>query len=397
VITGTDVIEDSSAPHWLSRRSVTPPDPPNVPMTVVIPDLHRAFPAAQTPGTRLILTQATYQLQRWLDWLESHPGVEVIGVMQSASRGAAGEALSRRGPWSRIDILEREARVDPYAPGGARASENSPLLASFLQPDPSQRLRAGLAAVREDPTNPAVHLAAGSACMELQDFAAAHRSLERALTLAPDWEAPHFEAGKLWLRGEEMGHAAAAFAEAARLMPSFAAASGNLGAVLGELERPDEALAALERALRSDPYGYPVLNNIGAVHRDSGHLRQAEAAFRRVVDINPGFVFGYYNLGQTLLMQGRVADARDAYEAGVTRDERKTPRQVMRLAAIHAATGDVSRATSDIEEVLARAHETERTELLAEAERTLTAISAAAGTSDTGVSRVLQFVRRYSS
>jgi hypothetical protein len=78
---GRHVIEDVSAPQWPFQQSVTPPDPTVTPGTIVIPDLHRAFPAGQTSGTRLVLTQPTYQLQRWLDWLDAHPDVHVFGFM----------------------------------------------------------------------------------------------------------------------------------------------------------------------------------------------------------------------------------------------------------------------------------------------------------------------------
>ena len=50
----------------------------------------------------------------------------------------------------------------------------------------------------------------------------------------------------------------------------------------------------------------------------SGGCDEAEAAFRRVIALRRTFVFGHYNLGHALFLQGRFADARDAYEAGLT-------------------------------------------------------------------------------
>jgi tetratricopeptide (TPR) repeat protein len=94
-------------------------------------------------------------------------------------------------------------------------------------------------------------LALASACLESQAVEDARKALDRAVALAPDWEAAHYEDGKFWLACEDLERACAAFDRACRAMPRFTAAWSNLGATLGELDRPGEALAAFQRALRN--------------------------------------------------------------------------------------------------------------------------------------------------
>ena len=404
---------EGPAPHaaaaavWPFRRDIIgsstghiAPDEPTSRRAIHIPDLHEAFPAGQTAGTRLVLTQSSYQLQRWLDWLDAHPGVEVAASADpEILRRVAPDAFAGRGPWSRIELSEGEAAAEPPA-ASAETPGAGPVIAALAQAfqrgDPEVRGAACRAALDAQPDNPALHLAAASVAMELQQLDEAHDALTRAVQIAPDWEAVHFELGKLWLRAEAMENAAEAFAEAARLMPSFSAALLNLGAVLGELERGDEALAALEQALRYDPRGFQIVNNIGAVHREAGRLPEAEAAFRQVIDLAPEFVFGYYNLGHALFLQGRFHDSAAAYGEGMTRDPQKNPRQGSRLAIVRAAAGDTDGAIAILESIAERVPPEAMAELMEEAESTLEALSAVPGLDAAGLARVHEVVRRYS-
>ena len=365
--------DDATATNWPFRRHVTPPGPAS-PSLIRLGRLHLAFPAGQTGGTRLVLTQSTYQLQRWLDWLDAHPAVSVLGDYSSASPAQSREAFAQRGPWARIAV--EPVPVALSASGDADKQDPfEPLRAAFDNGTPDDRWRESRRLGDDYPTNPALHLAHASACMELRRLDDAAAAIERALTLAPDWEAAHYEQGKLWLRFDDTGRAAAAFAEAGRLMPTFSAAFSNLGAALGELERHEEALVALEQALRYDPFGPALLNNIGAAARDLGRLDEAEAAFRKALTHAPQFVFAHYNLGHTCFLQGRFADARDAYEAGVAADPQPGARQRCRAALAHAAAGDPARAASYFDQAFEGVEAESRAELITESTAVLEALT----------------------
>jgi tetratricopeptide (TPR) repeat protein len=348
------------AAHWPFLRHVMPPiQPPTYPpgpggaAMLWLRDLHLAFPPARAPGIRLVLTQSTYQLQRVLDRLETNPAYAAVADADDRIRP---EISGRRGPWARIEIVDLGQSRQPAA-----ASEGPPY--------------EGAGAFAEIPSAAAALLLhRATEAIEQQEPEAAAALLEQAVSLDPSWEAAHFEMGKMWLRSEDTERAAAAFAEAGRLMPSFAAAFSNLGATLGELERGDEALAALEQALRFDPNGFPIINNIGAVHREAGRLDAAETAFRQVVDEAPSFVFGHYNLGHTLFLQGRFAESRDAYERGQQRDAQRNPRQACRLAVARAAAGDAGGAIRELELVAAAVPMEMMRGLAGEAEQALRAL-----------------------
>ena len=356
---------------------------PAGPVLVVARALHEAFPAGQTGGTRLVLTQSSWQMQRWLEWLERRPDASLIADADAgALREAAPEAYDRRGPWARIARIDIDASVGPAEPSehpdaavaGGAGVERSDLLAAFSTTDPAERLARCRRAAEAAPRDAVVLTALGSAYMEVQDLDAALTALEAAVAAAPEWEAPRFELGKLWLRRDDLERAAAAFAEAGRLMPGFSAAFSNLGAALGELGRSDEALRAFRQALAFDPHGYTTLNNIGVLSRETGRLDEAEAAFRKVVAVAPDFVFGHYNLGHTLFLQGRYQAALSAYAEGQRRDPEKNARQACRLAVIRLAAGDAEGAVGDLRRYVPALAADQRRDALAEAQEIVWAL-----------------------
>src|SRR5262249_6977095 len=101
--------------------------------------------------------------------------------------------------------------------------------------------------------------------------------------------------------------------------------------------------------------------------REHGRLDESAAALRQVTTAAPGFVFGHYNLGHTLFLAGRYGEAIAAYEEGVRRDPRQTPRQICRLAMARFAAGDIPGAERDLWPAVDRAAPDEREDLLLEA------------------------------
>lgn len=376
---------------WPFVRQTLPADVPAQPATFRIRDLHLAFPTGQIPGTRLILTQSTYQLQRWLDWLDAHPHVTVVAdASAEVMKSAAAELFVGRGPWSRIEVVRLEG--DEADLPGTLDEAAARLRSGFVAAEPRDRLERFEEARSHDEENPALHLAVASASMEVEDAPRAQQALDRAMELAPDWEAVWFEYGKLWLRADDLERAADHFAEAARLMPTFAVALSNLGAALAETDRPDAAIDALEQALRADPYGHPILNNLSVIYREQGRLEDAIAASERVVTISPGFVFGHYNLAHALFLHGRFADASDRYAEGQRRDPQKNPVQASRAAVAHAAAGHVDRAVDELRTLGDTLSPEAREHIFGEAAATLEALSGLPSADLAGLQRVLEVV-----
>ena len=396
VLAGGTLVPALSATLWPFTPNILPAPGSDSPAVVLIDDLHLAFPAGQTPGTRLVLTQSTYQLQRWIDWLDQHPRVSVVAhASKAALAKVAPESTAGRGPWSRIGLMDLQG--DDASPSAENAGELRDLVDAFTL-GPEERLavvRAAVAraAVSPDGANAALLLLLGSVFMELGDLQPAQDALEQATSLAPDWEAVWFEYGKLWLRADELERAAEKFAEAARLMPTFSAALSNLGAALAETERPDEAIAALEQALRHDPAAYQTLNNLAVVYREQGRLDEAIEGGRRVVTLAPGFVFGRYNLAHALFLSGRFAEARDTYADAHDRDPQKNAVQAARLAVSRAAAGDGTHAAREMTAVLARVPDELKAMIVEEAEGTLEALLAVPQVPRDAVATLLEVIR----
>jgi len=330
--------------------------------------VERAFPNRQLGGARLILTHSTYLVQKWIDVLGEQGRIALAGD-NAALSAAAPEIAQRRGPWAAFSIGSGIPRASP-APSVTEISPPAAtaLLARAYQSDSTtERVALCREAVASDRLSAVAQLALASACRELQDMGGARAALDRAVELAPDWEAAHYEDGKFWLAVDDMERARDGFQRACDLMPSFSAAFSNLGATLGELDQPERALAAFQHALECDPNGFQILNNVGVVSRELGRLEDSERAFRQVIAAAPEFVFGYYNLGHTLFLAGRFADAQAAYEEGRRRDPEKNRRQGCRLALVRFANGDLPGAERDLWRSADDAPADERDDLLLEA------------------------------
>ena len=272
--------------------------------------LHRAFPAGPDGGTRLVLTQSTYQLQRWLDWLDAHPARHRrSATARAASPAQSREAFAQRGPWARI---ARRGGADAAADARATPTPSDPfepLRAAFDHGTADDRWRQSRAArLRLPQPTPRCSWrtparAWSSAARRRRTPRSSGRSRSRR-TGRPCTSS----SGKLWLRADDTERAAAAFAEAARLMPSLRRGlqQPGRGARRARTARRS-ARRRSSRPLRFDPFGHPILNNIGACLRDLGRLDEAEASFRQVDRARArSSSSAHYNLGHALLPAGTL-------------------------------------------------------------------------------------------
>jgi tetratricopeptide (TPR) repeat protein len=375
-ISTTVIALDAATLPFVRPSDVSLPD--STPRTVLLDQVDRAFPDAQSPDTRLVLTQSAYLLQTWIDALDS--GGRIIAMAdRMALERAAPEAFKRRGPWDAFEIQQidnsggntdtkdtKDTERDDLFMSSRPASE---LLAKAYAPtvDSEVRLRLCGEAVALEPQSAVAWLALASARRERRDGDGAMAALDHAAKLAPDWAAVPYERGKLRLVFDDMIGARDAFERAGQLMPRFASAFSNLGATRGELGDSDGAAAAFGQALAHDPRSFTTWNNIGIARRELGQLEESETALRRVIELEPSFVFGHYNLGHTLFLAGRYQQALDAYEEGLRRDPQQNIRQGCRLALARFATGDADVSERELWRLVNAAPGDERGDLLLEA------------------------------
>jgi predicted O-linked N-acetylglucosamine transferase (SPINDLY family) len=95
------------------------------------------------------------------------------------------------------------------------------------------------------------------------------------------------------------------------------AATGNAQVVQGRFE---DAVVSYRRALEINPGDIKSFVNLGNVLSELGRKEEAITAYRQVIDRNPGFVGAYHNLGHVLLDLDRAAEAIEVYRRALRAD-----------------------------------------------------------------------------
>ena len=181
------------------------------PRLIRLDDIEGAFPNAQTGGIKLVLTQSTYLLQRWVDTLDGADRIIATADRVELER-IAPEASQKRGAWRLFDVIDL-GRADTDASSATlrvAVSSQGPeplLVRAFQSPDAEERFQLCRTAVATFPNSAVSALALASACREQQDIIGARNALALAVERAPDWEAIHYEEGKLWLSLDQMEQA----------------------------------------------------------------------------------------------------------------------------------------------------------------------------------------------
>ena len=211
------------------------------------------FPTRQAGGTRLVLTQSTYLLQKWIDRLDD--GDRIIATADRAAlERCAPEALQARGPLEQLRDRRSRAGLRPATSRTQTSSDpvssvpraRSPSCSRARSPssDPSRASASVPRGRRARPGSCEVaQLALASACRENRDGGAARdgarsrRGARAGLGGGRTTRAASCRWSTTTCRAR-----ATAFQRAADLMPAFSAAFSNLGATLGELGDPAAAL-----------------------------------------------------------------------------------------------------------------------------------------------------------
>lgn len=80
-----------------------------------------------------------------------------------------------------------------------------------------------------------------------------------------------------------------------------------------------ERIAALEAMLAADPDDTFALYGLAMEHKALDALEAAEPLLRRLLALEPGHLYGYYQLGEVLIADDREDDAQAVLEAGIAR------------------------------------------------------------------------------
>lgn len=81
------------------------------------------------------------------------------------------------------------------------------------------------------------------------------------------------------------------------------------GIAFYQMNQPDKAVTALERAYRLNPWSFQVINNYASALVKSNRFSEAVPLYEKVVEINPRYEDGKFNLAYTCYLVGDIPKA----------------------------------------------------------------------------------------
>jgi tetratricopeptide (TPR) repeat protein len=182
-------------------------------------------------------------------------------------------------------------------------------------------------AVAQAPSLPEAHMALGAALVQTNDLEGAVAAFRQATALRPQWaEAFSSLAGALLHRGEYEA-AIAGFNQAIVINPDLADAYFGLGLIYGEhteflgsakvhgeFSDYERSVAALRRAASLRPGSVEIATLLANMLCQTGEMDEAMIVFKRVLELDPAYAMGHWNLGLMLLTQGNFENGWLEYE-----------------------------------------------------------------------------------
>ena len=155
-----------------------------------------------------------------------------------------------------------------------------------------------------------VHLSRWGGLLTTEEWAEAHRAIERAVALEPD--SPDVWLALGWMRRTADWNwrgAEQALREALRLRPDHAETLAALGIMLANLSHEQEAVATAQRAAELDPLNAATQMDLLSIFYVNGRYQEAERAGRRAIELLPGGQIVHSWLALSLVEQHRFPEA----------------------------------------------------------------------------------------
>ena len=175
----------------------------------------------------------------------------------------------------------------------------------------------------------------------------------KALEIDPGLAAPHAALGWVRLHHDwDWTAAEADFHRSLALDPARATTRHWHSFYLSAMGRVDEAVAQARHAWERDPLSLIVNANLFQPHYYARRFDEAAEGARKVVEMDPAFPIGHYNLGVAEAGRGRYAEAMAAYEVFAARGG-GTSRALALVGNARARAGDRAGAARTLEELTA--------------------------------------------
>jgi tetratricopeptide (TPR) repeat protein len=130
-----------------------------------------------------------------------------------------------------------------------------------------------------------------------------------------------FDEGLQLMKQEKYEEAVEQFRKALEKDPQQHNIIGNMADAYAKMNKYDEALEFYKKAIAAKPDDAPLYTNMGIILGKMGKNAELQAAFKKAAELNPGAsAQNFYNIGASLINNGKTAEAADAFTQAITAD-----------------------------------------------------------------------------
>jgi len=158
----------------------------------------------------------------------------------------------------------------------------------------------------------------GSTLHNLKRWKEALECYDRAITIRPDFTQALYNRGNTLYNLKRLEEALESYDRALVIYPDYMEALNNRGNVLRDLKRLDEALASYDKALAIQPDYVLALSNRANVLGDLKRLDEALICYDKTLSIQPDYVLALNNRGNVLQDMGRFDEALASHDKAVS-------------------------------------------------------------------------------
>ncbi|MBN1307656.1 MAG: tetratricopeptide repeat protein [Chitinispirillaceae bacterium] len=211
---------------------------------------------------------------------------------------------------------------------------------------------ASLEALKHDPSNDVIQVAAGMLLYAGKKNEAAIRHFETALKLNPNRAITYYYYGLALEATRRPGEALGNYNTAVALDPQFSDAYNNRGTLLYALKKTDEAIEDYSRAIATVPKT-EYCRNRGIARTGKNQFTAALADFAQAIRLNPDDGATYFARGNTHLRMGNTAAALADFKTALN-CKQICLQALAPFCDIHSSTGMHRRLIEELDVLIAR-------------------------------------------
>ncbi|MEE9259198.1 MAG: tetratricopeptide repeat protein [Nitrospinaceae bacterium] len=161
------------------------------------------------------------------------------------------------------------------------------------------------------------HISAGMSLAEKEKFNQADTEFEKAAEISPDSPEVFAIWGTSLRMNKKFKGANKRFARAMELAPDDEEIAFNWGISRMEEKNSDAAIELFKKTVKLNPANYLAYNYLGKSYGQKKMYPKEEAAYRKVVELQPDYGWGHFNLGIVLSLQKKFEDAVPHFEQAI--------------------------------------------------------------------------------